>query len=211
MLTSDIIKRFELYVDDMTELSSQEELDLANKIYSQICDDRPWEFLKKAATGTTSTSVSYITAPSDFAYFSENKQATDNTRAYDGVSAPRVIFVGSTYREYKVINFSDRRQYRDQDGYVYYDAAQGRIYFTKQPTSADTYEFDYISAPTALTLATSPAFPERYQHAIYHGMAIDDDIIQRFEKARSYAGENAARYNKYLTDMRYWNAKLLNN
>lgn len=47
MLASEIIAKFELYVDDSTELSTQEELDLLNKVYQKVADDRPWEILKK--------------------------------------------------------------------------------------------------------------------------------------------------------------------
>ena len=68
MLTSELITKFELYVDDGTELSSQEELDLANKIYYSICNYRPWEWLKKTVTGTISSGT--ITLPTDFAYMS---------------------------------------------------------------------------------------------------------------------------------------------
>ena len=66
MITSDIINKFNLYVDDGSELSSSEELTLAEKIYRKVLDEHRWEFLKKEYSGTASTSVPYIALPSDF-------------------------------------------------------------------------------------------------------------------------------------------------
>ena len=77
MITSDIIARFELQVDDSSELSSDESLALANEIYSDICNDRDWEWLKATATGSTSTSVPYVSLPSNFKQLIPNKEKTE--------------------------------------------------------------------------------------------------------------------------------------
>jgi len=42
----DIIKRFELYLDDTSELSTQEELELAQRVFDSICNSNDWEILK---------------------------------------------------------------------------------------------------------------------------------------------------------------------
>lgn len=211
MLASEIITKFEQYVDDTTELSTTEELALLNKIYQRVCMYRPWEFLKKSATGTLSTSVAYVSLPADFSYFTVNNQYTDNSYPIENNAAPKVVFVGTNYEPYQIINYSDRRQYRNQKGFAYVDIANSRLYFTLQPTSADSYEFDYMSLPTTLTASDTPSIPTRFQDIIYHGMASEDYIIQQFDKARSYQLENEAKYNQYLADMSFWNANLQNN
>lgn len=201
--TQEILTNFEMYVDDTTELSSAEELTLANKIYRQVLNDRPWAFLKKEFSGTTSTSVPYIALPSDFKYIISNYSYTDNTIETITRAAPTVVFVGSTYKPYRVVNWSDRRQYRNQNDVCYIDAVNNRLYFTIQPTSVESVEFDYIYRPDDLTLATRPVWNADFDFIITHGMASEDYIIQQFDKAKSYAQENRALYNKYLLDMQY--------
>lgn len=211
MTGNDIIAKFELFVDDGTELSTVEELSLANKIYHKICDNRPWEFLKKTFSGTMSTSVDYIALPSDFGHLCENDNFTDNATDISNNASPRVVFVGSTYSPYQVINFSDRRQYLNKTGFAYIDIVNSRLVFTSQPTIAEPVEFDYIHVPVDLTGATSPIFPTRFHDAIYHGMAADDYVIQQWDKAKSYADENTMKYNEYIDSMSYWNSQLIMN
>jgi hypothetical protein len=208
MLASAVITSFETYVDDATELSSAQELALLQKVYNKVWMDRPWEFAKAQASGTLSTSVPYVTLPASFASLTENNQTTDNTISGDNNAVQKVIFVGSSYAPYQVINWSDRRQYLNQRGYAYVDIVNGRLYFTAQPTTADSYEFDYLTIADTLTTSSTPAFPARFHDMLYHGMAVDDDIIQRFPKAASYAAENNAKFISYLADMRLWNANL---
>lgn len=203
-----IIDKFELYVDDATELSSTEELALLNEKYQEICAERNWEFLKASDSGTLSTTVPYIDLPSDFVHLLPNAGYTENYISDDAGMAPVVVFVGSTYRPYRVVNWSDRRQYRDRDGFAYLDYNNARVYFTKQPTSGDSYELDYKSRPTDITNNTSPVFPAEFHPLLYLAMAIDDDIIQRYEKARSYAGENQAKFNRLFASMCLWNSQL---
>jgi hypothetical protein len=211
MTASDIITKFETQVDDTSELSSTQELDLLNKVYQQVCNDRPWEFLKTSATGTLSTSVPYVSLPADFGYITENNQSTFNNDDVRNNAAPKVVWVGSNYRPYQVVNWSDRRQYLNHDGYCYVDIPNARLIFTLQPTTADTYEFDYIKVATALSLSDTPLVPVRFQDMLYHGMAVDNDIILKFPKAQSYAEENQAKYDGYVRSMGYWNSNLIIN
>src|SRR5665213_1200404 len=90
-----IIDKFETYTGDTSELSSEDELDLANKIYRAVCNDRPWEWLKKTATGIVGVSNGIATAsvPSDFKYFVENDQATDIAQGVHNNASPKVIFL----------------------------------------------------------------------------------------------------------------------
>ena len=202
MLTSEIITKFEVYVDDGSELSPIEELDLANKIYQQVCSYRPWEFLKKTHSGVIVNGQ--IILPGDFAYMSNNYQSTDSNVSQETVTSPKVIFIGTNLTPYRLVNFSDRRQYANQN-VCYIDPSDSKIKFIVTPTET-TYEFDYIKVPTNLTVTTSPIFPARFHDIIVHGMASEDYMIQQFDKARSYANENQAKYTSILKDMGYANA-----
>lgn len=188
-------------MDDSTDLSSDEELALLNKVYQKICADRPWEFLKKEVTATTSTSVPYVSLPTDLQYVISNYDQDDS-------SALPVVFVGSTYTPYKIVSWSKRRTYRDQSGYAYLDLPNSRLYFTVQPTSAEPIEYDYLSFPPALTLTDEPLIPERFQDMLYHAMCVEDNVIQQSDKAKSYAPENQQKYKSYFDDLCYWNSQL---
>lgn len=208
MQAADIITAFELYVDDATELSSAQELALLNKKYREVCNDRPWEFLKSSATGTLSTTVPYVALPATFEHMLENNQSTDNADSLDDNGVPRAVFVGTSYTPYRVINWSDRRKYLNQTGFCYIDIVNSRLVFTSQPASPSTYEFDYKATPTDLGLTDSPAFPARFHEMLYHMMAVDDEITQKFPKAQSYAPDNQAKADMYFAQMASWNARL---
>lgn len=205
MTKAAITTKAQLYLDDTSDLSSQEFSDLFDKIYQKVCTAKPWEFTKKEATGTQSTSVAYIALPSDFAYLTANY----NYSTSDYEAGGPVILVGSTYSPYKVVSWSDRRRYRDQSNIAYIDVANSRLYFAKQPTTANAVEYDYHSFMAALTSAQSPAFPASFHDIIYHGMVVDDFIIQQSDKAKSYAGENQRMYDSYMSSMSLWNANLI--
>lgn len=205
--TQEIITSFEVYVDDATELSSAEELTLANKIYRKVLNNRPWAFLKKSFSGTTTANVDYVALPSDFKYIISNYNYTDNSIETYVPSAPTVVFVGAKYDPYRVVNWSDRRQYRNQSNICYIDPVTNRLYFTRTPTESEAIEFDYVYKPDDLTLATRPVWDSDFDDIIMHGMASEDYIIQQFDKAKSYAQENQLKYNNYLLDMQYQDAQ----
>lgn len=208
MTTAEIIAGFETFVDDTTELSTAQEIALANKHYQIVCDDRPWEFLKKPGEGTM-LSTTTITTPSDFGHFVENLNLTDNSQNYDFNAKPVGIFINGN-KTLRIINWSDRRQYENVDGYAYLDMAAGLIRTTYAQPSGATYSFDYKYVPTDLLIGSTPVFPARFHPMIYHSMAVDDMIIQLFDKSRSYANENRLAYAGYLSRMAYWNANLRN-
>ena len=198
-----IIEQFNLYVDDGSELSSEEELQLLNKVYRQVLDEKDWVFLRKPFSGSTSTSVPYIALPADFKNIAVNY--------YEDQEPDQVVFVGTTFDKYKIIPFSQRRNYRDVDGYCYLDMLNRRLYFTKQPTAVKTVEYDYLYAPDDLTLATAPVFDPTgvlgHSIIIMHGMVVDFYSIEATEKERAYYNENAAAYNKVLGRMANVNLK----
>lgn len=201
-----IITNFELQVDDTTELSSTEELSILNRVYKHICSLKAWEFLKKVHTGTTSTSLPYIDLPEDFAYLTQNYNYTETA---SNIAYNPVVFVGDSYKPYKVVNFSDRRQYRNQDNVCWIDIVNNRLYFGKQPTTAESVEFDYISDPATLTASDTPLIPERFQPMLEYAMAVEDSVIQQSDKAKSYKNENQAKYKEYYDAMCLWNSRLV--
>ena len=210
---TEIITNFELMVNDVTELSTSEELMLMNRIYQRVCNDRPWEFLKTNATGTMSGSGVdgyYITLPDDFAYFYENYNWTDNAYSTEINQAPKVIFVGTSFTPYRIVNYSDRRQYLGSAGYAYVDLANSKIVFTGTPVST-TYSMDYIKVPATLVGASTPVIPTRFQDILVYGMAFTNDIMQLSDKAKSYAPENRALYEEMLEDLALWNAQFQSN
>ena len=214
LTASQIITTFELFVSDVTELSSIEELALLNRVYLKVCTDRPYEFLKTQATGTVLTDSTgyYITPPADFSYFVANNSFTDNSIGVHNNAVPRVIFIiaNSAYVPYQVINFSDRRQYYNRSGFVYYDTASNIIRFTGTPVGT-SYEFDYIKIPALLTITDSPIFPGRFHEMLAFAMATDNSILQLDDKAKSYAQENNVKFASMKLDMDYWNSMLQNN
>ena len=197
-----IIDKFELYAGDETELSSAEELDLLNKKYFYVLNLHEWEFLKKEATGTLSTSVDYVDIAVDHADFYSFAKNHDNNQ--------KVVYIGDNYEPYEIIPFGNRRQYRNNQGYAYYDVRQKRLTFTKQPSVADSYEFDYIYKPDDLTTATAPVFPVNFWDAIYHAMLLDNDIIQMSDKARREYQENQQKFEEIMSSMYAWNASITN-
>lgn len=193
-------------MDDTSDLSSAEEEALFDKIYLKVMSQRPWQICRVPFNGTMSTSVPYIALPSDFAFLTANGNYTENN-AY--AAAGPVVFVGPAYTPYTVVSYADRRQYVNKGGYAYIDIVNSRLVFTKQPDQALAVEFDYCKVPATLLTSESPIFPARFHDVIYHGMCIDDFVIQQSDKAKSYATENAALMKGIMTDMEYWDAQLI--
>lgn len=198
MQTAHIIDRYNLQVDDASELSTDEELALANEVYSDVCADRPWEWLKTTYTDVTSTTLPYIDLPANFKEFSLNK---------DGKA---VVFVGDDYSEYKVVPFSSRRDYRNMNGFCYADIPNQRLYFTLQPTSVKAIEFDYIKNPAALTLSSEPLVEsDKFGTMISYGMAVKFTNIDQVDKSKgTYQNENKREFDKMLNDFRFEDASL---
>jgi hypothetical protein len=212
LTAQDIITKFELYTSDMTELSSAEELDLVNKIYKQILADMAWEFLKKEHTATVVAGATSVALPSDFSYVISNNQSSEvgNDEPYAKVV---FVFTGSnptSPQAYPVVNWDDRRAYRNLSGYCWVDMQSNTLKFSDPnglPSGVTSVEFDYIYDPDDLALADSPVFPAKFHDMIFHGMVVDDNIIQLSDKARAYSAENQGRYLSILSSMRWWNSE----
>jgi hypothetical protein len=199
MLTSDILLRYALQTDDASELSSTEQLALAQEVYDEIQDDRDWEWLRATATGTTSTTVSYVALPADFKKILPNK---DNKS---------IVFVGTDYQEYVVIPMSSRHDYRNMDGFCYIDIPNQRLVFILQPTSARTIEYDYVKRAVALTPSTSPLVDTtQFNNLIAYGMARKFVNIEQQDKSGggSYQREFEKEYDRILSDFRLVDAEI---
>lgn len=205
MTTQEIINHFRLLVGDTTDLSSSEELALAEKWYRRVLKDRPWEFLKTSFTGTISGST--MPLPTDFGGIVPNSNYTDNTIE----AGSYTVAIGSNYSPYRVVNFSDKNQYRNQSQVTWIDFKNNQLVFSTVGANGQSINFDYLYKPPMLTLSTSPVFDSDFHYIIAHGMASDDFDIQLFDKNKSYAQENLAKYNKYLLDMQYHYAQFYMN
>lgn len=212
---NDIITRFELQVADLTELSSQEELDLLNDKYQDVCMERPWTFLKKNVTGSltldSTTGLYYIATPSDFSMFYDNNMYTDNTISVENNASSRVIFIGVNHNPYQIVNYEDREQYRNKSQVCYHDINASKIYFPATPPDLTYYSMDYIKVPADLTIASSPLFPNRFRKMLWYFMATSNEILQLSSKANSYAVDNFNIASKTLLDMKYWDDSQYNN
>lgn len=196
MTTEEIIDHFHTLTDDDTTLSSDEELVLAEKVYRKILRRANWEFLRTPFSDTTSISVPYIALPADF-------------RSVIPVDYRNIIYYGDSNSEYRIIQNQRRLDYDGNEGYVYLDMKNKRLYFTKQPTEAKTIQFDYIYRPDALTLESEPVFDEDYHYAISHGMVSDYYIADQTPKGRTYYAENEGKYDEYIQGMLMDNALLI--
>jgi hypothetical protein len=187
----DILNNFHTLIGDGTELSTTEELALLNKIYSEVLGSKQWEFLKKEKTGLISGTE--VNQPADFS------NLTDDL----------VIYLGENNNPFKVIPFTERRLYKNNNNFCYYDARQGKFVFLREQN--DTYNFDYIYNPDELSItpASNPVFPNKYWGMLSFFMASDNSFIQLDEKARSYSAENRARGQSILDDMKLWNDKII--
>ena len=204
MTKAETITKFELYMDDTSELSSVEVGALYDKIVYIISDNRPWEVLKSPHSGTTDGTVN-VALPSDFAYLTQNDNYTDSSYAAERP----VVYVGTNNKEYQVVSWSDRRNYRDQDNICWIDIANSNLVFAVAPSSGQAIEFDYITIPEVTADGASSWIPTRFDPVIYHGMCVDDFVIQQSEKAKSYAGENERMFKDYISSMALWNSNLI--
>jgi hypothetical protein len=205
MTKLEIITKAQLYLDDTSDLSTQEISDLFDMKYAEYNSRKPWEGTKKSASGTTSITLPYVDLPTDFRYLVQNANYTSSNYA----SSRPVVFLGVDYRPYEVVSWSDRRQYLNRDGFAYVDIANNSLYFTAQPTVAESYEFDYQSVMPVLTDNESPWFPYEFHPVLFHEMVVDDFVIQQSDKAKSYKDENQAMARRYFNNHEYQNAKLV--
>ena len=196
-----ILEEFELQVDDGTELSTSEEYTVLNRVYREVLDFKDWLFLMKPLALTTDGSDE-VALPIDFHRFLQSGQYTNR---FIDAKYPYVIFLGENKQPYYYVNYLDREQYRNASGYFYIDLITNKIKFTSTPNSGLAVTGDYIYMPDEITALTYPVFPAAYHDILPYGMAVDDFIIQLFDKGKSYAPENMAKFQRRIDAMASWN------
>lgn len=195
MLAETIIANFNTYTDDMSQLSSSQEYALLNKKYKEVANHSEWEWLRDIASVVIANNE--IAMPANFKRLAEEFD-TNKAGLYDGF---RYFFwIGDT--PYPIVNMKDRRRF---DTYAYFDRKNSKIVL-QDLTIAGTAQFDFYGKVTDLVAGQSPVFDDDYHPVLYHMMAIDHEIIDQSEKARSMRGEHEAAIKQYLEDMTYDNA-----
>lgn len=196
-----IIDRFELYTDDTTDLSSDEELILANDKLRLVYMEQPWEFLRRKKAGVIE-SDGKITLSSDFDEFLEN---FSDDAAY-GEPVMKVVYIGSQKAPYLVVPMGQRNA-NSFSNVCWIDPSDGKINFAQSPGVGASYEYDYKTSPDDITVSTSPKLPAEYHPMIIFSMLIDEDIIKKSEKARSNMQDNAVQYQRYLKNLKLRDAR----
>lgn len=196
-----IIDRFELYTDDTTDLSSDEELILANDKLRLVYMEQPWEFLRRKKAGVIE-SDGKITLSSDFDEFLEN---FSDDAAY-GEPVMKVVYIGNQKAPYLVVPMGQRNA-NSFSNVCWIDPTDGKINFVQSPGVGATYEYDYKTSPDDITVATSPKLPAEYHPMIVFSMLIDEEIIKKSEKARSSMQDNAVQYQRYLKNLKLRDAR----
>lgn len=197
MTGQDIINKFEMHTDDTTELSSQEELELANAKLRFIYDLQAWEFLRKNKTGTVAAAG--IVVPTDFLHCMVNYSEDMTSNLPDTA----VVYLGGN--PYKLIPMGMRNS-SPITNVCWYNPSNRTIEF-KENMAGQSYEFDYKYLPDDITVSTEPVLPTSHYIVVY-AMLIDDDVIQKTDKARSNIVENTNAYGQQLSNLKSYNSKL---
>jgi hypothetical protein len=202
MTITQILNSFHIFTDDMSELSTEEEIVVLNKAVQTILNDRQWEFMRKTYTGSVANSE--ITIPSDFNMFMPN--FNDNTEVNYPLQS--VVYISNDKTKYMPhIPYGSRNQ--KQGAYI--DKQNGKIKFTEILTNGTQIEFDYNYTPVPIsTINDTIPLPQEVHHYLGQIMAIDDDIIQKSEKARSNIDQNNKALAQLMSDLRRINTRYLN-
>lgn len=187
MTAEKIIKKYRLFVDDASELSEDEELDLAQDKYDELQGERTWSFLRKGFTSTISGAE--IELPADFRYPIRMGNQDELT----------VRFVSTKgIRHIPVVDFSQR--FDTYELSAYYDYTENKLKFT-ETISGDVFT-DYIYEPTKLTgMDVETVGKDKLGTGIAALMARDFYSIDQTEQGRSKYEEYQVMYEKILDQM----------
>jgi len=174
MTTQQIYDIFIRELDGEEFSSDDDALASANLAYRTILANRDWEFLNKNATLTAgTTSLAGIT----------------------DLDRPLRVWaeVGATTKT--LLNKAQYDERFDTQKDYYFDFANNTVNLINDEYATNSLIVDYKYRPTALTLTTSPVFPEEYQPIIAYRMILDFK-----ESDQDFEGYNevTAKYNKLL-------------
>lgn len=202
MQPDEIIKQFEVYVDDLTELSTEEEYALLTKVLETVYNDRSWEFLRKTATVTTDTAT---TAPLPADFVSVMNNYSENP--YNAIAEIPVAYVGGI--PFKFIPRGTAFQ-KAGGNYVTVNLATNKLEFLASIGAGVQVTFDYKYAPDPIIDNNVTVVLPVGQRYLAQVMAIDDDIIQKTEKGRSNYQANSVAKAQLLRDLAHHNARFIN-
>ncbi len=203
MQPDDIIKQFNVYTDDTSELSDSEEYTLLTKTLNSVYNDRSWEFLRKTATVTTTT-ANTAPLPADFVSVMNNYSENQ----WNNMPERAVVYVSGI--PYKFIPCGMASQ-KTGGLYAYIDVPNQLLCFTIDIGAGQTCTFDYKHQPSDITSNSSIiAIPSTFRHYLGQVMAVDDDVIQKTEKQRSNYQANSIARAQLLRDLAHYEFRLLN-
>lgn len=191
-----LIDRFNLLIDQQSDLSDTETLRLAQESINEILSERPWMFLVKSETGVLTVGDTEFDLPTDFKELESN--AEDNQK---------ILYVGDNASKYLFIDRFRRKDYLDTRGYAFIDYRTLKLVVTKSEESEKGYEFDYIYNPEPITFETSPVIPSNYHEMIVKLMAYKWASIDQTQRNFSYAQENRVAYENDLSSMQIEDAR----
>jgi len=193
MNTQTVINKFRVWVDDASELSPEEEVDLAQEKLDEFLGERTWDFLKK--TATVSIVSNEITLPTDFKYILK----TGLPEEY--------LYVKVDTKKIRLVSLQDRDSWGGEN-VAYIDYAESKIKFTNPTTGVST--FDYVRESDEITINSEIIGPRSVGYAIGRLMARDFYTLDQTEFGRSQYAANDAAYEKLLGQMSVHNQYEIN-
>jgi hypothetical protein len=181
----EMISQFRLYTAFTTDMSDNEILALLNRKYRKLLTGDMWEFLRKTVSGTIS-STNTITTPIDFDEIMPN-WCDDPSM----VEPNRKTVMVNNASPYYVIPMGARNSTYGQ--YCWLNPATNEIGFTGSMGNAP-YAIDYKHVPADITALTTSVIPSGYESVIIMDALIDEEVIQKSDRARSNAKENFNEY-----------------
>lgn len=187
-----IINLFDTLTDGLSELSAANKLELANRKYRKLVNERDWEDIRTTATYTIASNA--IVLASDFKKF---------VPAEEGQYAEykNVFYIGTT--PHPILRMAERKKFPN---FSYFNPSLGTNGHIITPTSLNGQlaEYDYYKSVSPLTVSTSPVFTNSdYHEIIAYMMAVEHYSIDQSEFHRSQSNKYQETVDSMLEDMEY--------
>tara|TARA_R110000851_G_scaffold262727_1_gene415222 strand:- start:363 stop:953 length:591 start_codon:yes stop_codon:yes gene_type:complete len=184
MQTEKVINKFRVWVDDASELSIEEELDLAHEKLDEILGERTWSFLKK--TASVDIVNSEVILPEDFKYVIKVGLPED------------YLYVKVGNVKVRIVALEDRFEWGTTT-VAYIDYSESKIKFNQ--SISGIAEFDYIMESSELSMDSVVIGPRSMGYAVARLMARDFYTLDQTENGRSQYQSNEMAYQKLLDQM----------